>query len=242
MIDGQAYHLPSPKLGIFKVMLGDGSIAQLHSDKVVVRGQELAIPAGLSSVREISAGGQTIKAQPGPATQPQNGNGGGGGGGGCVGGGGGGDKGKGKGGGGIGGLFKGLVGAAGAAVGGLADAGKGAVDFATGAGGAAAGDLAGTVSGALGNVDGVVSALNDIQQDFSLDSLTGPELDAFNGVQNTGRGAANLLTSAKDMLGGFDGLTPDLQQTAKDNMKEFAGEGGELEKARQAFETFEQFP
>jgi hypothetical protein len=116
------------------------------------------------------------------------------------------------------------------------------MDFATGAGGAAAGELAGTVGNALGSVDGVVSSLNGIQQSLPLDSLTGPALDAFNGVQNTGRNAANWLTSAGQVLEGFDGLTPEVQQTAKENIKDFAREEGPLDKAREAFEHFQNYP
>lgn len=247
-------------------MLKDGSLAQLFGDKVVVRGQTLAIPVGLDVEREVvGGGGVKIGVRPGAATFNGFGNGGGNGGGGNGGGGNGGgggganggnggggnggggggggqDKKKKKGGGGLGGLFKGIGDLAGGAVSGLADAGKGALDFATGTGSAAAGDLAKTVGGAAGNVDDVVSSLNGIQKNLPLDALSGPAMDAFNDVQETGRNAANLLGSAGQVLDGFDGLTPDKQQAARENMREFAKKGGQLDQARKAFETFEKFP
>ncbi|KAF2676630.1 subtilisin-like protein [Lentithecium fluviatile CBS 122367] len=236
LIDGQPYHLPSPDEPPIEILLLDGTLAKLFANKVIMRGQTLNIPSGLSGAQEITSGGQTIKAQPGTSKQPGSGGGGGGGGGGSGGGGGGG---------GLGGLFKGLIGGASKAVGSLTSAGTGALDFASGAagaGGALAGDLAGTFSTAAGDVGGIVSSINGIQEAFPKDVLSKAGVGAAMGALNLGRDSSNWLTSMGSMLKGFDGLTPEVQQQTRDNMKQYAGTDGPLQKAGEAMKVFEEFP
>lgn len=192
-----------------------------------MRGQTLTIPAGLSGSQEISSGGQSITAQPGESKKPESdGNEGGGGGGG----------------GGIGGLFAGIVGAAGKAASGLADAGKGAMGLATGAGGVAAGSLASTFSTTANDVGGLVSSLNGIQQAFPADQLSQAGLGAAMGALNLGRDSSNWLKSVGNLVNGFDSLTPEVQQQARENMRQYAGPGGPLEQAGQAMRSFSEFP
>jgi hypothetical protein len=229
LIDGQSYHLPSAGEPPVQILLLDGTFAKLFSDKVVVRGQTLAIPAGLSAAQDFTSGGQTIRAQPGKSKQPEGGSDGSSGG---IGGG------KGA----LGGFLKKLTGAAGKAAGTLAGAGKGAVDFAAGARGAAAGTLAGTFSAAVGDVGAVVSTLNGIQKAFPTDQLTKAGMGAAMGALNLGRESSNWLTSMQNMVKGFDSLTPEVQQQARENMKQYAGPGGPLQKASEAMKAFEDYP
>jgi hypothetical protein len=229
LIDGQSYHLPSAGEPPVQILLLDGTFAKLFSDKVVVRGQTLAIPAGLSAAQDITSGGQTIRAQPGESKQPEGGSDGSSGG-----------KSGGKGA--LGGFLKKLTGAAGKAAGTLAGAGKGAVDFAAGARGAAAATLAGTFSTAVGDVGAVVSSLNGIQKAFPTDQLTKAGMGAAMGALNLGRESSNWLTSMQSMAKGFDSLTPEVQQQARENMKQYAGPGGLLQKASEAMKAFEDFP
>ncbi|KAF2272251.1 uncharacterized protein EI97DRAFT_470584 [Westerdykella ornata] len=231
VIDGQTYHLPGLNEPPVEVLLLDGSVGVLHSNKVILRGQTLNIPAGLTSAQEISVGGQTITAQPGPSTNLDRG-------------GNGGDNGGG-GGGPLAGLFKGIgkaVGAAGKAVSSVADVGKSAVDFATGTGGAAAGTVANAMGTALGNVNDVVATLNGLRQVFPLDQLSFTALGTFTSAQNLGRGVSNWLTATSNALKGFDSLTPDMQKRVRDNINEFGKPGGEVERAGEAMRAFEEFP
>lgn len=226
VVDNEVYHLPSPNEPPLEILLLDGSISKLFSDKVIIRGQTLSIPSELSSVQEISGGGQTIKAQPGESTEPEG-------------------EGDDKGGGGGGGLFGAigsLVGAASDAVGGIADVGTGTLGFAAGTGGAAAGGLAGTLAASAKNVGGFTSLLNGIQKAFPLDQLTEAGLGTFTGAQSLGRGASNWMKSMGKMVQGFDDLKPDIQNKVRDNIRQYAAPGGPLEQARRAMQDFEDFP
>ncbi|KAF2878051.1 peptidase S8/S53 domain-containing protein [Massariosphaeria phaeospora] len=224
VVDGEAYHLPAPEQPPIGILLLDGSVAQLSSDKVVLRGQTMDIPSDLGDAQEISSGGQLITAQPGPSKKPE---------------------GQGSGGGGGGGLFGAIgkaLGGAASAVKGVADVGKGAMDLATGTGSSVAGDLANTVTSATGNVGNLVSSLNGIQEAFPLGELSQAGLDAFSGVQNLGRGSLDWMKSLGKLAQGFDKLSPEVQKQARDNIQEYAKPGGQLEQAQEAMRAFEEFP
>ncbi|KAF1963807.1 subtilisin-like protein [Byssothecium circinans] len=222
LIDGQSYHLPSPEEPEISILLLDGSSARLFSNKVIMHGQTLNIPSGLSSSQEITSGGQTIKAQPGEAKQP--------------------DSNDHNGGGGIGSLFKGLTGAAGKITGSLANAGKGALDFASGASATTANTLASTFSATAGDMNKLVSSLNGIQQAFPAEQLTKAGLGTALGALNLGRGSLNFLTSMGAMLKGFDKLTPEVQEQTRKSLQDYAKPGGPLQQAEKAMKDFADFP
>ncbi|KAF2789529.1 subtilisin-like protein, partial [Melanomma pulvis-pyrius CBS 109.77] len=234
VVDGVTYHLPSPEQSEMKILLLDGTFASLFANKVVLRGQTLEIPAGLSASQEIYSGGQSVTAQPGEAKEPESDDKEGGGG----------KDGK-KGGGGVFGALGGLIGAAGKAAGSIADVGTGAIGLAGAAGGAAGGvaaGLTGTFVAASKNVGGLVSSLNGIQKAFPLADLAKTGLDSVMNAQNLGRDAGNWIQSMGKMVQGFDKLGPDEQQQMRNNIQEYTAPGGPLEKAGQAMRAFSDFP
>jgi hypothetical protein len=224
-IDGRTYHLPSPDMPPATILLADGSTVQLYSDKVVMRGQTLQIPNDLSEQQEISSGGQTIKTGPAKSITPPEDND---------------DDNGGGGGGGLFGFFGGIAKSAGSAVSGVANVGTAATSFVSSTGSASAGALAGTMTGAVGNIDSVVSSLNGVQS-TATNKLTGQAADVFNSAQNLGRGLSNWLTSTAATLQNFDQLTPDVQKKVKDSIQEFTKKGGELDRAVDALNSFEEF-
>ncbi|KAF2011878.1 subtilisin-like protein [Aaosphaeria arxii CBS 175.79] len=232
VIDSQEYNLPSPNQPPSEIFLSNGEKALLMSDRVIMRGETLEIPAGLTSMQQIKKGDQTVKAQPGKSSRPSGGNNGGGGG---------------KGGGGGGGIF-GAIGkiarAAGSAARGVASVGKHAANLATGGAGSAIGGLSGALSTAVKDVGSVVSSINGVQQDLSFEALnTGKgALNTVLNAQNLGRNVGNFMKSMSTALKNFDKLTPEVQQQIFDSIKEFSKPEGTLEKAQRAMKDFEDFP
>jgi hypothetical protein len=228
-IDGQAYHLPQPSEPPVQIMLLDGSLAQLLAGSIVLRGQTLPIPDGLSSVQHISVGGQSIQAQPGQSTQqdPATPDGDHGGAGGLFG-------------------FLGNIGkSASSAATGMSNAASGAISFASGAadtGGATATKLAGAFSGAANSANGVVASLNGVQKSFPTGGLSRAGMETFTKAQNLGRSSANRMQSMGNMLQGFDSLPTDIQQQVRTNMADFAKPGGQLQLASEAMNALSDFP
>jgi hypothetical protein len=231
VIDGETYHLPSSQQSDTKILLLDGTIAQLFANKVIMRGQTLEIPGDITASQEISSGGQSVTAQPGESQEPQSD-----------------DKDDGGGGGGGGGLFGalgGLIGIAGSAADSIADVGTGALGLAGAAGGAAGGvaaGLVGTFGAASKNAGGLVSSLNGIQKAFPVADLAKTGLDSILQAQNLGRDAVNWAKSMGEMVQGWDGLGADQQQNVRNNIQEYAGPNGPLKQAEQAMRDFSEFP
>ncbi|KAJ4346527.1 uncharacterized protein N0V89_010458 [Didymosphaeria variabile] len=133
---------------------------------------------------------------------------------------------------------------------GLAKAGKGAVDgvskarndvFNMASSGAAAGGVAvaGTLTNAGNEVNSLVSSINGIQQSMPTDKLTQDGLKTVLNAQNLGREASNWLTSTASLV---KGLPDDMKEQVFDNIKDYAKEGGQLQKAESALEAFKDFP
>lgn len=210
-------------------MLLDGSLVQLLAGRVMLRGQTLNIPSGLSSTQPIAAGGQSIQAQPGKATKPgtnddNNGHGGGGG---------------------LFGFLGGLGGAAGAAATAMSNTAASALSFGSAGAGASASDaslLAKSLTGASSSVGGIISSLNGIQQSFPTEGLSKAGLNTFLQAQTLGRNLINSMQSMGRMLEGFDGLKPDLQRQVRTNIAELAKPGGLVKQASAAMDALSEYP
>ncbi|KAF1918124.1 peptidase S8/S53 domain-containing protein [Ampelomyces quisqualis] len=229
VIDGLTYELPHPDEPPIDIILIDGSIAQLFSGRVVLRGQTLLIPSGISSAQPITVGGQTITAQPGLSKRPDNTD----------------DNNDGGGGVGLFGFLGGVVSAAGSAGKSIGNAASGAIKFASsaaGSGGVASSELAGAFSSSVSSVAGVVSSLTGIQQSFPLRDLSKDGMKSFTSAQNLGRSSMDWMKSMANVLEEFESLKPDVQQRVRDNIREFSKPGGQLEKAVAAMEAFKDLP
>ncbi|KAH7073921.1 peptidase S8/S53 domain-containing protein [Paraphoma chrysanthemicola] len=228
VIDDQAYHLPYPDQPPIKILLADGSLAQLFATKVLLRGQTLDIPETGTGEQTVSFGGQTIKTRPGKSKTPESD-----------------DSDGGSSGGGPFGLLGKLAGAAGSAAKGLGNAASGLVNFAAGtagAGGDSAGQLASTLSGAMSGASTIVSSLNGIQQSFPLDEFTRNGMNTFLGAQNLGRESLDWMQSTGKMLETFDNLKPDVQQKLRNNIRDYTKPDGPLFKASDALQALSDFP
>jgi hypothetical protein len=224
VIDGQAYPLPQPDEPATEILLLDGSLAQLLAGKVMMHGQTLNIPSDSSRPQPISGGGQSVTIQPGKSTKPDA------------------DNHNSDSGGGVFGFLGKAAGAMGSAAKSVGDVATGAASFAAGTGGVAAGTLARSFSTATGNVGGVISTLNGIQQAFPLTDLTKTSMSTFLGAQNLGRSSLGWMQSVGKTLEVFDNLKPDVQQKVRDNMREISKPGGTLEQADKALKAFSEFP
>jgi hypothetical protein len=216
VIAGVPYHLPTPNEPPIESFLTDGSLAHLFSDRVVIGGETVVIPAGLSMAQQLSAGGQTITARPGPSTPPSDGDDE--------------DGGRGGGGGGFFGAIGGIVKSAGSAAGSMGNVGSKALDFASGVGGATAAGLAPIIGTAAKDVGNVVSSLNGAQGAFPANQISQAGLDVFNNAQNLGRRSLDTMLSFNGALHGFESMPVDKQNALKSKVKDFAQPGGVLDK------------
>ncbi|KAL5392849.1 hypothetical protein DPSP01_000545 [Paraphaeosphaeria sporulosa] len=226
VIAGQSYHLPSSDGPPTVIILHDGKTAELSHDKITIEGESVPI-SQLSEDTKIA--GVSVQKKPGEADEPQEEEGGGGGGGG-----------------GIGGLIGGLVGGAKKAVDGVKEAGESALGVpaaaAAGASTATFAGIAGKLSTAGNGVNALVSGLNGIQKAMPVDKLTQAGLGAAMDAQNLGRQASNWLSSTSGLVKDFPNLPKKVQDQVADDIKKFAGEGGQLGKAQAALEAFKDFP
>ncbi|KAF2445923.1 hypothetical protein P171DRAFT_276181 [Karstenula rhodostoma CBS 690.94] len=227
VIAGQSYHLPSPDGPPTVIILHDGKVAKLSHDKVTIGGESVPI-SQISEETKID--GVSVQKKAGEADKPQEENEGGGDGGG----------------GGIGGLLGGLVGSAKKAVNGVKDAGESALGVpaaaVAGAGAATFAGIAGKLSTAGNGVNTLVSGLNGIQNAVPKDKLSQAGLGAAMDAQNLGRQASNWLGSTSGLVKDFPNLPKKVQDQVVDDIKKFAGEGGQLGKAQNALEAFRDFP
>ncbi|KAK7183332.1 uncharacterized protein CC84DRAFT_1218950 [Paraphaeosphaeria sporulosa] len=226
VIAGQSYHLPSSDGPPTVIILHDGKTAELSHDKITIEGESVPV-SQLSEDTKIA--GVSVQKKPGEADEPQEEEGGGGGGGG-----------------GIGGLIGGLVGGAKKAVDGVKEAGESALGVpaaaAAGASTATFAGIAGKLSTAGNGVNALVSGLNGIQKAMPVDKLTQAGLGAAMDAQNLGRQASNWLSSTSGLVKDFPNLPKKVQDQVSDDIKKFAGEGGQLGKAQAALEAFKDFP
>ncbi|KAH8716869.1 peptidase S8/S53 domain-containing protein [Phaeosphaeriaceae sp. PMI808] len=226
VIEGLAYHLPSPGEPAVEIMLIDGSFAQLFASKVIMRGQILNIPSGIANAQPISVGGQSITAQPGTAKKPDLGD----------------PKGGKGGGGGFLDSIKKIGNAIESAAKALGGAAKGAADFASGAAGASASTAASTFKTAVSGANDVVSTLNGIQKEFPLESLSEAGMDTFTSALNKGRDSLNTIQALGKMLENFDALKPDVQKQVRDKTAEHSKPDGIIQRAGEAMKAFSDFP
>lgn len=205
------------------IILHDGKLAELSSDKVKI-GEESIPVSKLSDNQGATIGGYSVKTKPGEAEQPSKEN-------------------EHHGGGGIGGLLGGLVGGAKKAVDGVKGASEVALSGATaGFAGVAVGSIASKLTTAAQGVNTLVSGLNGIQKAMPADKLTQAGLGAAMDAQNLGRQASNWLSSTGNLVKDFPTLPKKVQDQVVDDIKKFAGEGGQLDKTQSALEAFRDFP
>lgn len=191
----------------------------------MLHGQTLNIPSDTTQGQAISGGGQSITIQPGESKKPDTE-----------------DDNDSSSGGGIFGFLGMAVGTMSSVAKSVGDVATGAASFASGTGGVAAGTLARSFSTATGNVGGVISTLNGIQQAFPLADLTKTGMNTFLGAQNLGRSSLGWMQAVGKTLEVFDQLKPDVQQKVRDNMREHTKPGGTLEQAGKALKDFADFP
>jgi hypothetical protein len=226
VIGGIGYSLPSLDEDAFEVLMFDGSIAQLLADKIIIWGQTVIIPSGLSSETTLPGG---ITAKPAEATTPEgNDDDNGGGGGGSLFGA-------------LGGIAKGATSALGGAIDGVGAVTAGALGFAAGTTGAIS-SLSDPLSGAIGNVGNFVSSLNGIQKSFPGNELTKGAFDTFTGAHQLARQALNWMKSTQNVAQGFANLPADVQSKLKSTAGDFAKSGGTLDQCKAAMEAFKDFP
>jgi hypothetical protein len=226
VIAGIGYSLPSSDEDAFEVLMLDGSVAQLFADKVIIGGQTVTLPSGLSSETTLPGG---ITAKPAEATTPEGNDddNGGGGGGGLFGA--------------LGGIAKGATSALGGAIDGVGAVTTGALGFAAGTTGAIS-SLSDPLSGAIGNVGNFVSSLNGIQKSFPGNELTKGAFDTFTGAHQLARQALNWMKSTQNVAQGFANLPADVQSRLKSTAGDFAKNGGALDQCKAAMEAFQDFP
>jgi hypothetical protein len=210
------------------IILHDGKVAELSNDKITIGGESIPV-SELSDSQGTTIAGLSIQKKEGEADKPPGEN-----------------EGEHGGGGGIGGFLGGLVGGAKKAVNGVKDAGESALKIpavaAEGASAAAFGAIAGKLTMAGTGVDSLVSGLNGIQKAMPVDKLTQAGLGTATDAQNLGRQASNWLSSTGNLVKDFPDLPKKVQDQVVDDIKKFAGDGGQLEKAQGALEAFRDFP
>ncbi|KAI1524115.1 hypothetical protein PtrSN002B_011927, partial [Pyrenophora tritici-repentis] len=224
VMENVTYHLPSPGEDAVKVMLLDGSIAQLMANKVIIGTQSVTIPSDLTSSTELPGG---ITAKPGEATKPD-------------------DDDQHDGGvvglfGALGGIAKGTTSAVGGAVDGIGAVTTGALAFAGGTTGTAA-SLSAPLSGAIGEMGKFVSSINSIHKSFPGSQLTQAALDTFNGAKKLARQSLNWMKSTQNLVQNFDKLPVEVQSQVKNRAGEFLKTGGTLAQCKAALEAFQDFP
>ncbi|KAL1597255.1 hypothetical protein SLS60_008839 [Paraconiothyrium brasiliense] len=223
VIDGQNYHLPAPNEPPMTIILAGGTLAELSNDQVRI-GDEIVPMAAFTGTKSINQGGHKYELGKtvGKSTEPPKPS-----------------KNGGKGHGGIGGLLGSLAKAGKGAVDGVSKARNDVFNMASSGATAGGGAVAGTLTNAGNEVNSLVSSINGIQQSLPTGKLTETGLKTVLDAQNLGREASNWLTSTASLV---KDLPDDMKEQVFDNIKDFAKEGGQLQKAESALEAFKDFP
>ncbi|KAF2728537.1 subtilisin-like protein, partial [Polyplosphaeria fusca] len=223
-IDGESYHLPSPDQPPIEIILPDGTLAQLASGQVTIRGQTVDLPSDISSPRDISIAGQTITARPGTSKKPEHSGGGDG------------DS---------SGLFhalEGIASAAGSAAARMANVRSSAFEWASSGATTLTSGLAESIASAVSEIGGFVDSINGIQESFELEELTEDGRRRVFRAQNLGRESFDWLKSMGNVIKGFNGLKGDAQQHVRDNILKYAAVAGGLAVAEEAMRRYSDFP
>ncbi|KNG50433.1 serine protease [Stemphylium lycopersici] len=228
IIGNVTYQLPSSDEDSTEVMLGDGSLAQLFADKIVMESQTVTVPSDLTSTTALPGG---VTAKLGEATVPEkpdsNDDDNSGGSGGLFGA--------------LGGIASGATSALGGAIDGIGSVSSGALAFARGAGGAAT-DLSSPLSGAIGHMGKVISSFNGIQKAFTGNELTKEAFETLTGAHTLGRQSLNWMRSTQSLTQDFSNLPADVKSKVQFRAGEFVKPGGVLDQCKEALEKFQDFP
>jgi len=216
VIGGLTYHLPNPDQQPIEVMLSDGSAAQLSAGRVVLHGQTLNIPIGLTKLQQISGNGQFITAQPASSkkfdgnNQPTA-------------------------------ILEQATGAAGSAAKVVEKVASRAANLVAGAKTDRTA-LEQSLSDATKGVEEIVSTLNGIPEAFPSDTLSRPGMHTFHDAQSLGRQSSNWMLSVGKLLEGFDGLNPNMQQKVRTEIQQCAEPNGPLQPVVKAMNALSEYP
>lgn len=223
-IGDETYSLPAPGEPFIELLQADGSTALLGSAYVVIGGQRLFIPEGISAPTEITGGSVTITAKPGSVAAPASG----------------------------GNPFSSMLNALGdlgktasSAASRLGDIGSKGAAWAEGkAADSAFVDLGSSFDSLINDLGKMTSHLNGIHQTFDtgLEVLTQDGFQRVFPALNRSRQTFDWAESMRKLLREFPRLRNTVIKQIKDNWVKYAGAAGVLVDTEEAMRKFSDYP